>query len=845
VKNVADIYGLSPMQSLMLLHTKTANADHDVLFNQIVYVIEGLLDAAAYRRAWQLIVDRHSALRTLFVWQDGQDPVQVVREQVTLPWNDIDWRGRPAAEQAADLDQLLAADLAEGFDLLRPPAMRLSLIQVAEEQYWLVWSSHHLVIDRWCIGIIFEEISIAYEAFVSGEFPSLPAAPLYRDYIAWLAEQDEDAARAYWREALRDLQPQSLPLVARTAPHTAALETIETGLAGDEWARLRRFALDHDLTHGTLLTAAWAAVLAAASGTNDTLFGLTVSGRPADLADVSQAVGCFINNVPLRVNLDSGSMVEATTVGWLQNLQEQQMELKPFEYASPVQIQTWSELNTYGPLFETLVVLQAPVHLAMPQNLSIRYAQGGMQTGYPLSLGAVPDEAELSLSLTYDRSRVPESMAGQVASGLIQVLRALPEAADRPPSTLTAILGFEEAGTPRQPQSGLVAGEDRPYTAPRTITEGAIALIWATLLNLPQVGIEDRFFDLGGDSINAIQLLSLIEARLGRRLPISLLFRNPTVAELAAEIGEETLMPADPVLQPVNERGTNPPFFYVHGVFGDVSYLHNLGPLMEADQPIYGLEAIGLRPGQEPDLTIEAMAARYIEAMRRLQPSGPYYVGGFCLGGVVAYEIARQLEQAGETTALLAIIEGSAPFEFHYLLPVYHPERLQIIRQSAPYWARGNKEFGGWRLGARLQARARRKRGESPKVNRRANQNVEFDNLADFNATRPEIQFQVREVNIRAVDAYVPGAYGGHIILYRARAVQIGHAFRGKIDPQRGWGRLAKGGVSIRYVDGNHIGILVPPYVNSLASTITSDIDQAREQHRPAKRPDETAITSY
>jgi acyl carrier protein len=711
VKNVADIYALSPMQSLMLLHTKTVSADHDVLFNQIIYVIDGSLDVDAYRQAWQLMVDRHSALRTLFVWQDGKDPVQVVREQVALPWTEYDWRGQSPAGQEEAFNRLLEADLAQGFDLLHPPAMRLSLIQVADEQYWLVWSSHHLVIDRWCIGILFEEICTAYEVLHAGEFPSLPAAPLYRDYIAWLVEQDEEAARSYWREALCDLQSRPLPLLERAAAKTPALETIETGLGGDEWTRLRRFALDHNLTPGTLVSGAWSAVLAAATGANDTLFGLTVSGRPAELVDVSQAVGCFINNVPLRVRLDAG----ATTVDWLQNLQDQQLELNPFEYASPVQIQAWSGINTYGPLFETLVVLQAPVHLAMPQNLSIRYDRGGMQTGYAVSLGAVPDDEALSLSLTFDRSRVPEALAEQLASGLIQVLQALPEAAGRPPSMLAAIDGLEKVGTPGQPQPGPVAGEGRPYTAPRNITESTIALIWAALLNLPQVGIEDRFFDLGGDSINAIQLLSLIETRLGRRLPISLLFRNPTLAELAAEIGDEALMPADPVLQPVNERGTKPPFFYVHGVFGDVSYLHNLGPLMEGDQPIYGLEAIGLRPGYEPDLTIEAMAARYIEAMRRLQPSGPYYLGGFCLGGVIAYEIARQLEQVGEKTALLAIIEGSAPFEFHDLQPVYHSERLQIIRQSAPYWARGNKEFGGWRLGHRIQTKVRRRRGRSPK----------------------------------------------------------------------------------------------------------------------------------
>ncbi len=216
MKNVADIYALSPMQQLMLLHAKTAVSEQDVLFNQIVYRLHGQLHAEAYKKAWQLLVDRHSALRTIFVWQDGKEPLQVVREKVILPWAELDWRHLPTAVQQEELEKVLAADRAQGFNLLSAPLMRLTLIQLAEHDYKLIWSSHHLIIDRWCIGILFDELKIAYDAITADTLPSLAPAPRFSDYIAWLAEQDLAEAKAYWHESLHDAQVRPLPLQART-----------------------------------------------------------------------------------------------------------------------------------------------------------------------------------------------------------------------------------------------------------------------------------------------------------------------------------------------------------------------------------------------------------------------------------------------------------------------------------------------------------------------------------------------------------------------------------------------------------------------------------------------------
>jgi thioesterase domain-containing protein/acyl carrier protein len=828
VKNVADIYALSPMQELMLLHAKTAARGQDALFNQIVYTIAGPLDITAYRRAWELMVDRHPALRTIFVWQDGKEPLQVVREEAALPWSECDWREMSAAAQARELEKLLVADRAAGFDLMRAPLIRLTLVHLANDQYWLIWSSHHLIIDRWCIGILFEELMVAYSAFAAQAFPDLLPAPSYSAYIVWLKKQSADAAEAYWRKTLHGVTARPLPLQNPSGEVVNPTASIELSLSGNDWSGLRQFALENDLTTGALVSGAWAILLSMATNAQEVIFGLTVSGRPAEVPDVGKVVGCFINNAPLRVRLDE----EAPFVAWLQGIQDSQLEIQPFEYASPAQIQTWSGLHSRGPLFDTLVVLQAPVRLAMPAGLSARYERGGMQTGYPISLGVVPEQESLQLTLTYDRERVPEKLVEQIGVALPRLLRVMPKAQGGLATLRTVAQIDAPAGSAAETLRKGMSGKKRPFIPPQTALERLLAQIWAEVLNLPQVSIGDKFFTLGGDSIKAIRLFTQIEKRLGKKVNVSLMLRNPTVAEMAAAVDVDTdVVPEEPILLPINKSGDRPPFFYVHGVFGDVLSLTNLVPYLGADQPLYGLQALGLWPGYEPDRTIEAMAARYVAAMRRIQPAGPYYLGGFCFGGIVAYEIARQLEQLGEKTALLVIMEGFAPPAFHNNRPIYHPQRLQIIQYSAPYWLRGYKEFGGWRIRERLRSKFGGASRARQSVMNPITGNEEFDNLADFNATRPEIQFRLREINSRAADAYVPQPFGGQVTLMRARCLRIGHALVGKIDPESGWGNLAQGGVSVRYVAGTHVSMLLQPDVADLAMHLAQVLQEAQEHH--------------
>ena len=202
MKNVEDVYRLSSMQEMMLLHT-LANTDRDVLFNQFCYEICGTLDVSAFRLAWQQIVARHPVLRTAFIWANLKQPVQVVRRNVNLPFSVLDWQDLSADEQQEKLRLFRQNDRGIAFDPGTAPLMRVAVIRLTSEQYIFIWSCHHLLLDRWCLSTLFEDLFSLYESNRKLTPARLSEAVPFRNYIAWIQKQDPAEADELWRHALQ------------------------------------------------------------------------------------------------------------------------------------------------------------------------------------------------------------------------------------------------------------------------------------------------------------------------------------------------------------------------------------------------------------------------------------------------------------------------------------------------------------------------------------------------------------------------------------------------------------------------------------------------------------------
>ncbi len=424
MKNVEDIYPLSPMQQGMLFHTLLDPEAGDYL-TQLTGTIEGEATLTAFREAWREVIGRHPVLRTAFVWETLDQPLQVVHREADLPCVQHDWRG--STDVAGDFDRFLAEDRAAGFDLAAPPLMRLTIFEVDDQIYRFVWTHHHLLLDGWSLPLVMKELFAFAEASLHGRKLSLPTPRLYRDYIGWLASQDEWTAEAYWRETLSGFAAPT-PIGAAPAPNgrrprtrSHAEERRTLNLATT--AVLGGIARQHRLTVNTLVQGAWALLLHHYSGESDLVFGATVSGRPADLAGVESMVGLFINTQPVRVTLNG----EMAVLPWLESLQTEQTRARQFEHCRLTSIHGCSDVPRTRPLFESIVVFENyPASSMGPavEKMEVRDIAAVETTNYPLALIAAPGH-ELELRLNYDRSRFEPVTVACMADHLMTLLEGI------------------------------------------------------------------------------------------------------------------------------------------------------------------------------------------------------------------------------------------------------------------------------------------------------------------------------------------------------------------------------------------------------------------------------------
>src|SRR5215208_2983531 len=302
-RNVETVFPLSPLQEGMLFHSLSA-PESGVYVEQLCCELLGRLDEEAFERAWCKVLERHSILRTAFVWRKQQRPLQAVRGKVDLPLVREDWRALPAGERRAGLEALLAEDRRRGFELSRAPLLRLALIRCEEELHQLVWTTHHLLLDGWSLPLLFREVLQLYDGYARGrELELLPARP-FSDYLEWLGRRDAGASESFWRRELAEFRAPTVLSLDRGKPgDSPGPEQGEQRLrlCPAATARLESAAQRHRLTLSTLIQGAWGTLLSRLGGGEDVVFGVTVSGRSIPVLGIESMVGLFINTLPLRV----------------------------------------------------------------------------------------------------------------------------------------------------------------------------------------------------------------------------------------------------------------------------------------------------------------------------------------------------------------------------------------------------------------------------------------------------------------------------------------------------------------------------------------------------------------
>ncbi|OYD96428.1 non-ribosomal peptide synthetase [Nostoc sp. 'Peltigera membranacea cyanobiont' 210A] len=364
------------------------------------------------------------------------------------------------------------------------------------------------------------------------------------------------------------------------------------------------------------------------------------------------------------------------------------------------------------------------------------------------------------------------------------------------------------------PIPDIAISQEVSFVAARDTIELQLTQIWEDVLSTHPIGVQHNFFDLGGHSLLAVRLMARIQQQFGKTLPLATLFKSPTIEQLASILRSSIDYRSSSPLVTIQPVGKRSPFFCIHPGGGHVLCYMDLARYLGREQPFYGLQSLGLNGEQEPLSRIEDMAACYIQALQSVQPQGPYHLGGWSLGGIIAFEMAQQLYASGHQVALLALIDSYVPIAMNK--PKEINEAMLLVSLA--------KYLDGL-FGQKLSVSSDKLQQLEPEeqLNYILEQAKMLNILSpDFGLQQMRQLFKVFRANLKALYSYIPQPYPNRITLLCAseQVAAVSHD----------WSKLAAGGVEIHNIPGNHYAIVRKPNVQFLAERLGIYLDRVGDK---------------
>ncbi|MGV0804760.1 amino acid adenylation domain-containing protein [Mycolicibacterium setense] len=535
---IADVLLLTPLQQGLLYHAGIANSSGDDVYAvQLDLALSGPLDVPRLRDAVQTVVRRHPHLAARFCPQFEQ-PVQVIPADPVAPWRYVEL-GAKGIGVDDEIQQICAAERAAVCDLENQPAFRAALIRLADGRHRFVLTNHHIVLDGWSMPILMQEIFACYQGL------RLPAASPYRSFMTWLSERDHHAAHAAWREVLAGFDtpilvgpPQKLRFGERcVASYRVPAKTTRA---------LTKLARAHRTTVNVVLQGAWALLLSSLTGHRDIAFGTVVSGRPPEVDGADSMVGLLINTVPVRATFTA----DTTTADLLDQLQSAHNDTLEHQHLALSDIHRMTGQDS---LFDTVFVYENYPTEAKAQpdgdGLTITGFSSRDYYHYPISVQAGPGR-ELELRVQYDTDVFDAETIEALMERFKKVLVEMAAHPGRRVSSLGPLTKTDRLDAwGRKPVSpsdvtntDTDAHTDGAYCPPATLIEQILASIFAEVLGADRVGVDESFFDSGGDSISAMRAVAAINGALDVEITMLTLVDAPSVRRLAQELSNASAL---------------------------------------------------------------------------------------------------------------------------------------------------------------------------------------------------------------------------------------------------------------------------------------------------------------
>jgi amino acid adenylation domain-containing protein len=828
---------LTPAQELlwMLQRTVPGLAAYNI---PAAWRIEGALDPAALRQALDALLVRHAALRSVVTVAPDGTPWQRALPTATMPFDEDDLRSHPQPERGARLQELMARTAGASFDLAAAVPARARLVRTGDAEHYLLLTVHHIASDGWSQALLVSELSALYAAARGGpQAPDLPPAT-FADYALWQRDRIAGARLeqllAYWRGELAGM-PDLLELpLARPRP---AAPSFDGGrelrwLRAPLVAKLGRLAREQDATLYMVLLAAFQTLLHRYGGQRDLVVGSPAAGRVAP--DVERTIGFFSVVILQRSSFADDptfrTLLDRVRERAIAGLEQQEAPLEliqadrhPGSAAKPLLQAVLALHNTDEAALTLDGVTVEPIDL------------GNGQAKFEIELALSQRGGELVAALEYRRELFDRSTMTRLLEDFESVLESVAAMPDRPVSALPLVAPGQSSVSLAAPQARVPSPSPRRSgRQPNGWLEEELVAVWEEVLGVSPIAVDDDFFELGGHSLLAARMLTRVGDRIGRDIPLATVLAHPTVAHLARALVEN---PTLELVVPLR-RGEQKPFFWFHSDFDGGLYSPALVRHIDRRVPVF---AVAPHPPGGPG-SIEAMAADHAAAIRARQPEGPYRLGGFCFGGLVAFAAAAELRRAGEAVDVLVLVDaygensrlvavhdlvwragrafGASPARIEAWWQRHH-DRLARFARGAPQPRHDApaavRALGlvrlGWSAVRHALAAFGRRAGLLPAPKKRS---VTVEQAA--RAAR-RLGYQA------AIRAFMPQPYDGPLTL-----VWSEEHFAKLTEPSGGWNAVSQ--PRVRVLPGDH-DAMVGDSLAHLGAVLTEDL-RAAEEHRAA-----------
>ncbi|MDJ0567732.1 MAG: condensation domain-containing protein [Pleurocapsa sp. MO_192.B19] len=778
--------------------------------------LQGQLDVTALEQSFQEILRRHQALRTQLATVDSR-PVQIVTE------TEDDWsltiKQLPSVltppERETAIEQAIREVARQPFDLTGKYLLRACVVQLEPTEHLLLITIHHIAFDGWSEGIFWRELAALYESFTQGESSPLPELSIqYADFAVWQRQWLQNdflaALNSYWQNKLgTNLQELALPTdYPAPAVPTRKSSTYTLTLSTSLTEKLKQLSYQSRATLFATLLTTFKILLYVYTEQNDLFVCSPIANR--NRPELKQLMGYFVNLLILRSDL-SGNPSFKELLGRVSKTVSGAYAHQDFPLQQLVQDLGLGQTS----LSQVMFVLQNNDRTTPTlSGLTVEELEVDNGTAdFDLSLSLTECQEQLIGVWKYNTDLFSAESITKMAEHWQAVLEKIVADPTKSIDTLL-VLGKRDRQQLRAKQANHLSGSHQSQSKskatnlkPRNALELRLTKLWSEILDNQQIHLQDNFFEVGGSSLLAFRLIGEIENSFGKKLPLSALLEAPTIEKLAKLISEEGETNSSSWLNPPQPGSSRPILFCIppagNSLLGFANLVHHLG----ADQPFYVPQPLGLEGETEPHERVEDMAAHYIKEIQTIQPVGPYYLGGRCFGGIVAFEMARQLSEQGEKVALLALIDGGMPPNIYSKLR--NADGSKKAKSLAEYW----QSFVYFcRSGQLLTILGYRYRQQLRKLKARFLPSPTTPDPMMANVQR------VFQSHLKARAIYAPSSsYPGKITIFASGTLRL--------DQQASWEELATEGIDCHFIGGSHGTIDQEPHVGVLAAKLRDCLD--------------------